>query len=161
MGRRCCYTADRPPELQDCNSGQKIDQLNFFGRYVRAFQQLALPSGDLFDYLRQTLVHAVAQTLQARSGPVQLNMPFRDPLVPQPDQAPVCEAAVLERAATVVTRITEAVTAFNAVDVVAVERMMSHPRGIIVVGTENSPCGGREFSSAVAELEKARLAGVD
>ncbi|HKK17443.1 MAG TPA: thiamine pyrophosphate-binding protein, partial [Opitutales bacterium] len=30
-------TADRPPELQDCNSGQTIDQVKLFGGYVRRF----------------------------------------------------------------------------------------------------------------------------
>jgi len=145
-------TADRPPELQDCNSGQTIDQVKLFGGYVRRFHQLALPEADRFDYLRQTLVHAVAQSLQPVPGPVHLNFPFRDPLAPETRGEPVCSDADLTAAATVVTRATEAVTSVNGFDTVAVERLMSHPKGIIVVGTENPPCGDDVFADAVVML---------
>ena len=40
-------TADRPPELRDCTSGQTIDQQKLFGRYVRSYAELALPEADL------------------------------------------------------------------------------------------------------------------
>lgn len=145
-------TADRPPELQACHSGQTIDQVKFYGDYVRFFHQMALPDSKLFAYLRQTLVHALAQSLQPRPGPVQLNFPFRDPLAPEARAVPVCTAAELERAATVVTRATEAVTMASRIDSVAVERLMSHQRGLIVVGPENSPCGDEAFADAVTML---------
>lgn len=145
-------TADRPPELQDCHSGQTIDQLKFYGDYVRQFHQLALPEADLFDYLRQTLVHAVAQSLQPVAGPVHLNFPFRDPLVPEAGAVPVCPAADLVAAATVITRPTEAVNAVSGFDTVAVERLMSHRKGVIVVGTENPPEGDEAFTDAVVML---------
>ncbi|MBL6838482.1 MAG: hypothetical protein ISQ75_05340, partial [Puniceicoccaceae bacterium] len=32
-------TADRPPELRDCSSGQTIDQLKLYGAYVRFFTE--------------------------------------------------------------------------------------------------------------------------
>lgn len=35
-------TADRPPELRDCSSGQTIDQLKIFGDYVRGFREMTL-----------------------------------------------------------------------------------------------------------------------
>jgi 2-succinyl-5-enolpyruvyl-6-hydroxy-3-cyclohexene-1-carboxylate synthase len=145
-------TADRPPELQDCQSGQTIDQLKFYGDNVRRFHQLALPELGLVGYLRQTLVHAVAQSLQPVPGPVHLNVPFRDPLAPDPEAAPVCSSADLATAATVVTRLTEAVNTVNGFDTVAVERLMSHPKGIIVVGTEHPPCGDEVFADAVVML---------
>lgn len=145
-------TADRPPELQACNSGQTIDQLKFYGDYVRFFHQFALPNSNLFPYLRQTLVHAVAQSLQPRPGPVHLNFPFRDPLAPESEAAPVCSASELERVATVETRTAEAVTAPNRFDTVAVERLISHQKGIIVVGTENPPGGDEAFADAVTML---------
>lgn len=37
-------TADRPPELRDCHSGQTIDQLKLFGTYPNWQAELALPS---------------------------------------------------------------------------------------------------------------------
>ncbi|PXA04254.1 2-succinyl-5-enolpyruvyl-6-hydroxy-3-cyclohexene-1-carboxylic-acid synthase [Coraliomargarita sinensis] len=145
-------TADRPPELQDCHSGQTIDQLKFYGDYVRRFHQLALPETELFGYLRQTLVHAVAQSLQPVPGPVHLNFSFRDPLAPDAGAKPVCSGGDLEAAATLITRPTEAVAASQGFDTVAVERLMSHSKGIIVVGTENPPCGDDVFADAVVML---------
>ena len=145
-------TADRPPELQDCNSGQTIDQLKIFGDYVRSFHNLALPEVGLFDYLRQTLVHAVTQSLQPKPGPVHLNFPFRDPLAPEEGAEPICAAEDLEKAATVITRPCEAVTTVSGFDTVAVERLMSHPKGVIVVGTENPPSGDEAFADSVAMI---------
>lgn len=147
-------TGDRPPELQDCNSGQTIDQLKFYGDYVRHFHQLALPAVACFDYLRQTLVHAVAQSLQPQPGPVHLNFPFRDPLAPEQGGAPICEVGELERAATVVTRAAESLTSGSGFDAVALERLMSHQRGVIVVGTEQPPGGDEAFADAVAMLSR-------
>lgn len=147
-------TADRPPELQDCNSGQTIDQLKIFGDYVRHFHNLALPDSILFDYLRQTLVHTVTQSLQPRPGPVHLNFPFRDPLAPEAGVELICSADALEKTATVITRSTESVTTVSGFDTVAVERLMSHQKGIIVVGTENPPCGDEAFADAVAILSR-------
>lgn len=145
-------TTDRPPELQSCHSGQTIDQLKFYGDYVRFFHQLALPEQSLFNYLRQTLVHAVAQSFQPKPGPVHLNFPFRDPLAPEAEAEPVCSNSELESAATVVTRATEAVTTVGGFDTVAVERLMSHREGVIVVGTENPPIGDDAFTDAVVML---------
>lgn len=82
-------TADRPPEMRDCSSGQTIDQLKLFGHYPRWQAELAVPepSMKLLAYLRQTLVHACERTLWPVAGPVHLNLPFRDPLAPTPDQS--------------------------------------------------------------------------
>lgn len=39
-------TADRPPELRQCNSGQAIDQLRLFGHYPNWQTELTVPQGD-------------------------------------------------------------------------------------------------------------------
>ncbi len=80
-------TADRPLDLRDCNSGQTIDQINLFGHYPNWQTEIALPEIDLkqLAYLRQTMVHAWDRTLFPTPGPVHLNIPFRDPLAPIPD----------------------------------------------------------------------------
>jgi len=80
-------TADRPPELRDCASGQTIDQQKLYGSFVRFYHELAVPEGkiELLRYLRQTVAHAGQCTLQPEPGPVHLNCSFRDPLVPVAD----------------------------------------------------------------------------
>jgi 2-succinyl-5-enolpyruvyl-6-hydroxy-3-cyclohexene-1-carboxylate synthase len=77
-------TADRPPELRDCASGQTVDQQKIYGSYVEFYHELAVPEASelLLRYLRQTVAQACAR---AQGGPVHLNCPFCDPLVPAED----------------------------------------------------------------------------
>ena len=83
------FTADRPPELRDCHAGQAIDQVKIYGNYPNWHAELAVPSADIkmLGYLRQTIVYAWERSLSPTPGPVHLNIPFRDPLVPVPDIA--------------------------------------------------------------------------
>jgi 2-succinyl-5-enolpyruvyl-6-hydroxy-3-cyclohexene-1-carboxylate synthase len=80
-------TADRPPEMRSCASGQTIDQRGLFGGFVGFQHELAVPEASeaLLRYLRQTVAHAVERTLAPIPGPVHLNAPFRDPLAPVED----------------------------------------------------------------------------
>ncbi|MGF1568732.1 MAG: 2-succinyl-5-enolpyruvyl-6-hydroxy-3-cyclohexene-1-carboxylic-acid synthase [Nodosilinea sp.] len=80
-------TADRPPELRDCASGQTIDQQKLFGNFPNWYAELAVPMADLalLRYLRQTLVQAWQRSLYPTAGPVHLNCPWRDPLAPVAD----------------------------------------------------------------------------
>lgn len=77
-------TADRPPEMRHCHSGQTIDQVNLFGHYPVWQTEVALPSAEphLLRYLRQTAAFAVHRSLEPFCGPCHLNLPFRDPLAP-------------------------------------------------------------------------------
>ena len=80
-------TADRPPEMRACASGQTIDQQQLFGSHVNFFHEFAVPeaSETRLSYLRQTVAHAVGRTMGSGGGPVHLNAPFRDPLPPIDD----------------------------------------------------------------------------
>ncbi|MEO6567273.1 MAG: 2-succinyl-5-enolpyruvyl-6-hydroxy-3-cyclohexene-1-carboxylic-acid synthase [Opitutaceae bacterium] len=80
-------TADRPPEMRECASGQTIDQQKLFGSHVNFYHELAVPESSLklLGYVRQTVRHAHAVAMAAMPGPVHLNAPFRDPLVPIDD----------------------------------------------------------------------------
>lgn len=85
-------TADRPPELRECQSGQTIDQVKIFGGYPIGYHELMLPEATsaAVSCLRQVLVHAwsVAKgKLPGMGGPYHLNIPLRDPLVPPADAA--------------------------------------------------------------------------
>ncbi|HTL88112.1 MAG TPA: 2-succinyl-5-enolpyruvyl-6-hydroxy-3-cyclohexene-1-carboxylic-acid synthase, partial [Leptolyngbya sp.] len=77
-------TADRPPELRNCNAGQAIDQQKLFGSFVNFYTEIALPSIEqsMLQYLRQTMINAMQQTQSPIAGVVHLNLPFREPLAP-------------------------------------------------------------------------------
>lgn len=82
-------TADRPPELRDCHSGQTVTQNNIFGVYPVWTTEVAVPSSDinLLRYWRQTLVDAWQRAQGPIAGPVHLNLPFKDPLHPKEKEA--------------------------------------------------------------------------
>ena len=77
-------TADRPPELRECHSGQTIAQNSIFGSYPVWATEAAVPATDLtlLRHWRQLLVDAWQRSQGPLTGPVHLNLPFRDPLAP-------------------------------------------------------------------------------
>ena len=77
-------TADRPHELRDVGAPQAIDQIKMYGNYVKWFVEMSLPSCDkkLIQYVRTIAARATGTSISSPSGPVHLNFPFRDPLVP-------------------------------------------------------------------------------
>lgn len=78
------FSADRPPELQECAAGQTINQKNIFGEFVRGFHQLEIPTSneDSAKKLVRTLQLAYQQATGINPGPVHLNFPFREPFLP-------------------------------------------------------------------------------
>lgn len=90
-------TADRPPEMRACASGQTIDQQKLYGDHVSFYHELAVPEATVerLSYLRQTIAHALARTLAPNPGPVHVNAPFRDPLPPVADATTAALAGVL------------------------------------------------------------------
>lgn len=90
-------TADRPPELRDCGSGQTIDQQKLFGNFPNWYSELAIPQANLnlLGYLRQTMVQAWQRSRYPVPGPVHLNCPFRDPLSPVADDTTAAIAQTL------------------------------------------------------------------
>ena len=83
-------TADRPPELRDVGAPQTIDQSHLFGRYAKWFVDVALPEAtpELLRYVRTLGARAAAMAVAEPAGPVHLNFPFREPLVPAPMDMP-------------------------------------------------------------------------
>ncbi|OHE82951.1 MAG: 2-succinyl-5-enolpyruvyl-6-hydroxy-3-cyclohexene-1-carboxylic-acid synthase [Verrucomicrobia bacterium RIFCSPLOWO2_12_FULL_64_8] len=140
-------TADRPPELRDCASGQAIDQLKLYGGHVNLFHELAVPEPrlELLRYLRQTVAHAWQCARIPEPGPVHLNCPFRDPLPPVRDASATGLSRDLDEAffghlsgeAPAAGRITA-------------RQRLSAPRGIIVAG----PCAVTASGVYAAVLQR-------
>jgi 2-succinyl-5-enolpyruvyl-6-hydroxy-3-cyclohexene-1-carboxylate synthase len=85
-------TADRPPELRGTGAGQTIDQVKLFGSAVRWFCEVGTHGADdagLLHY-RSVACRALAAARGAvRPGPVHLNLPWREPLSPEPVEGAV------------------------------------------------------------------------
>ena len=80
-------TADRPPELRQTGANQTIDQPDIFGDYVRWRFDLPAPDESLDPAMVLTTVdQAVYRARRSPSGPVHLNLMFREPFLPDPDE---------------------------------------------------------------------------
>ena len=78
-------TADRPPELRGVGANQTIDQLELFERYARWFTDAPLPSeGPDATRMWVVLGHETYRWA-CWPGPVHVNLPYREPLVPAGD----------------------------------------------------------------------------
>jgi 2-succinyl-5-enolpyruvyl-6-hydroxy-3-cyclohexene-1-carboxylate synthase len=80
-------TADRPHELRDIGAPQAIDQNQLYGNHAKWFVEMALPenSEQMLAYVRTMAGRAAGTAQSAPAGPVHLNFPFREPLVPNLD----------------------------------------------------------------------------
>ncbi len=77
-------SADRPPELIGRAANQTIDQTKIFGDHVRAFHNLPTPEINVAnsDYLSHLAAQAMHESQFPLAGPVHLNIPLREPLLP-------------------------------------------------------------------------------
>lgn len=84
-------TADRPHELRDVGAPQAIDQIHLYGNHVRWFTDLALPEIGQEQYAFNTAVRAIKEATGHLQGPVHLNFPLREPLLPILEPYPFTE----------------------------------------------------------------------
>ncbi|HVC81360.1 MAG TPA: 2-succinyl-5-enolpyruvyl-6-hydroxy-3-cyclohexene-1-carboxylic-acid synthase [Chloroflexota bacterium] len=140
-------TADRPPELRDCGAPQTIDQIRFYGAQVKWSVEMATPaaSEDVMLYARATACRAVARALAAPPGPVHLNFPFRDPLIPTEtaDEIPPDLSAMArhgrENGAPYVAIAPAGSVPSHEILAALATRLAASPRGLIVCGPMDEP----------------------
>jgi 2-succinyl-5-enolpyruvyl-6-hydroxy-3-cyclohexene-1-carboxylate synthase len=142
-------TADRPAELRDRGAAQAIDQVRLFGPHVKWFVELPLLDGEAVTarHVRSVAARAVATAAAGQPGPVHVNIPFREPLVPDGPLGPLGPA---ESEAT-----TSAIGGLRLLAGEDVERLArslaSVERGLILAGPQDD----RAFPAAVARLAAA------
>ncbi|WML34050.1 2-succinyl-5-enolpyruvyl-6-hydroxy-3-cyclohexene-1-carboxylic-acid synthase [Clostridium sp. OS1-26] len=81
-------TVDRPHELRQVGAPQTIDQNKIFGDYTKYYEELALPeeSENMYRYVRVVMQKAYASAMSKEYGVVHINVPIRDPLIPDLDK---------------------------------------------------------------------------
>lgn len=79
-------TADRPPSLQNVGAPQTIDQQKLFGNAVNFYEELSVPNDtNYYTYPRQVGQRAFLKAMSTKPGPVHINVPLEEPLVPELD----------------------------------------------------------------------------
>ncbi|WP_235912400.1 2-succinyl-5-enolpyruvyl-6-hydroxy-3-cyclohexene-1-carboxylic-acid synthase [Ruania zhangjianzhongii] len=84
-------SADRPHELRGVGANQTTDQVKIFGSAVRGYWELPADRGEVGALVSSAVVRAVTAATGVRTrnaGPVQLNIAFADPLVPDGEWSP-------------------------------------------------------------------------
>jgi 2-succinyl-5-enolpyruvyl-6-hydroxy-3-cyclohexene-1-carboxylate synthase len=142
-------TADRPPELRGTGASQTVDQVKLYGSAVRWYAETGVPERlpGMAGYWRSLACRAwahAAGALGTLRGPVHLNIPLRDPLVPD-DQPPWPDSLAGRADGGPWTRVSAAAVAAEPLELQWAER------GVVV-------CGDGDYDAA-ALVRLAELAG--
>lgn len=133
-------TADRPHELRYVGAPQTIDQTRLYGSHVKWFVDMPLPdtSQSVLRYVRTVAGRAFATALAGPAGPIHLNFPFREPLIPDLHTADLWEGGRESRAPYVRTTHGERRIDLQQVAHIAAE-LRGTKQGLIVCGPQDDP----------------------
>ncbi len=141
-------SADRPPELHGWGANQTIDQRDLFAGQLRAMHDPGAPfPGFPTDWLHQLAARAVAESRWPLAGPVHLNLPFREPLLPTAPQIVFPERTAIACAAPSTVPAAE--------DVRALAQRLAGGHGAIVC---SEGCAGSDDAVAFADAVGALAA---
>ncbi len=149
------FTADRPPELQGIGSSQTIDQTRLYGTHAKWFVEMMLPDGSP-EALRhaRTIAARAAATARAEAGPVHINFPFREPLIPAaagppPGRDGASAPGDAETSASAVENTEQPSRRPDPATVASLaEELLAAGKGLIVCGPQDDA----DFPSAAARL---------
>ena len=84
-------SADRPPRMRTWGANQTIDQTRLFGNFVRESHDPGLPRQQpaAIKAIRALGLRAGSVSLGPHPGPVHINLPFDEPLVPLAECEPL------------------------------------------------------------------------
>jgi 2-succinyl-5-enolpyruvyl-6-hydroxy-3-cyclohexene-1-carboxylate synthase len=143
-------TSDRPIELRDRGAPQTVDQTHLYGRAAKWYTELPLGDDDpaTLAHVRSVAGRAVATAQAGPAGPVQVNAPFREPLLPD-------GSLELARGGVPNRPFTAAVAGRRALDKEQLDalaaRLRAKRRGLIVAGPDDDPA----LPGALAALAEA------
>jgi 2-succinyl-5-enolpyruvyl-6-hydroxy-3-cyclohexene-1-carboxylate synthase len=131
-------TADRPPELRGVGANQTIDQIQLYGDAVVLFVDVPV-ADDRVGQVAQWRALAAKAVAALHGGPVHLNIPLREPLVPDSSEVWVEPfTAALERTPWPASR-----------DVGEVTLLPRGPRTVVIAG-DGSPDSARWVAEAAS-----------
>jgi 2-succinyl-5-enolpyruvyl-6-hydroxy-3-cyclohexene-1-carboxylate synthase len=136
-------TADRPHELRDCGAPQTIDQLRLYGEHVKWFFDLPEPepalSSEHVRLVRTVAARAVDSALADPLGPVHLNWPLREPLVPEAHASPTGAWGARSGGRPYVDVRREALSPSANLIATLSDELADTRRGVIVCGPQDDP----------------------
>jgi len=143
-------TADRPAELREWGDGQTIQQTHLFGNHTRWFAEAPLPEANetILRTARSLGCRAVSIAQGTIKGPVHLNLPFREPLTPEPNEEEMRELKKMSFLANTRTYSSGKQVPKQTIRELC-QLVKEQPRGIILCGEHNS---GREYPSEVSRF---------
>lgn len=140
-------SADRPPEAQGWGANQTVDQHALFGKHVRAFHTPGAPLENFSaDWLQRLAARAISESRWPLPGPVHLNLPFREPLLPAGEPASWLAATPLQAQPVSFAAPRQLPDTQMIADIA---RRISARPGAIICGGADYPDG---FADAVAAL---------
>ncbi|MFD1020547.1 2-succinyl-5-enolpyruvyl-6-hydroxy-3-cyclohexene-1-carboxylic-acid synthase [Thalassobacillus hwangdonensis] len=147
-------TADRPHELRDTGAPQAIEQIKLYGDYVKWFHDLALPEAQpsMLNYAARTAARAVHEAEHGNSGPVHINIPLREPLVPDFTLSELWKPLAIEPPLTGKRKLGEQEVEW------LLKQLDGKHNGLLVVGPQTDPALGASVDELATKCNLPVLA---
>ncbi len=128
-------TADRPPELQNVGAPQTINQQNLYGDSVRCFIDAAVAEdhekNQWRTLARNALRSSLGANLESSSGPVHINLQFREPLIGVANELPKQLKSIRDH------KISDKASAkIGLIKRIRFSRLISKQRVLVIAGAE-------------------------
>lgn len=118
-------TADRPPELQGVGAPQTINQTNLYGMSTRLFIDAGVADDRHSSRWRAIARESFSAAMDINPGPVQINLPFREPLIGDVQALPAVDTGTI---------VKQGRLSPSASERKALGKLLTSQRGVIIAG---------------------------